>query len=139
MADAMRGAWVMEIDAKKKARIAALSEEMDGMHFVNSLYWQRGEAVTSEERAEYQRRLDRLDEIRREIAQLRSAWRGTELRQRGRRADGSTHPHSERWKRYCNAPLPHVQCPSLLVVKTHGSPSGPQKRAGEQYVQVDEG
>jgi len=62
----------MEIDAKKKARIAALGEEMDGIHFVNSLYWQRGEAVTSEERSEYKRRLDRLDEIRREIAQLQS-------------------------------------------------------------------
>ena len=71
MADAMRGAWVMEIDAKK-ARIAALNEEMDGIHFVNSLYWQRGKAVTSEARAEYQRRQDRLEEIRAELAQLRS-------------------------------------------------------------------
>jgi hypothetical protein len=62
----------MEIDAKKKARIAALNEEMDGIHFVNSLYWQRGEAVTSRARAEYQRRLDRLEEIRAELAQLRS-------------------------------------------------------------------
>ena len=73
MADAMRGAWVMEIDAKKKARIAALNEEMDGIHFVNSLYWQRGKAVTSEARAEYQGRQDRLEEIRAELAQLRSA------------------------------------------------------------------
>jgi hypothetical protein len=59
-------------DAEKKARIAALSEEMDGIHFVNSLYWQRGEAVTSQARANYQRRLDRLEEIRAELAQLRS-------------------------------------------------------------------
>jgi chromosome segregation ATPase len=51
----------MEIDAKKKARIAALSEEIHGIHFVNSLYW-----------SEYQRRQDRLDEIRRELAQLQS-------------------------------------------------------------------
>jgi len=67
---------------------------MDSIHVVNSLYWQRGEA-TSEERAEYQRRLDRLDEIRGELAYLQSAQRGTELRQRGRGAEGSTHPHSE--------------------------------------------
>ena len=59
-------------DAEKKARIAALSEEMDGIHFVNSLYWQRGEAVTSEERAAHQRRQDRLEEIRAELARLRS-------------------------------------------------------------------
>jgi hypothetical protein len=64
------GAWVMEIDATKKARIAALSEEMDRIHFVNSLYWQRGEAVTSEERAEHQRRRDRLEQVRAELAQL---------------------------------------------------------------------
>jgi hypothetical protein len=63
----------MEIDTQKKARIAALSGEMDGIHFVNSLYWRRGEAVTSEERAEHQRRRDRLEEIRKELAQLRSA------------------------------------------------------------------
>ena len=63
----------MEIDAKKKARIAALNEEMDGIHFVNSLYWRLGKANTSEERSEYQRRLDRLEEIRKELRQLRSS------------------------------------------------------------------
>jgi RPA family protein len=76
MADAMGSAWVMEIDAKKKARIAALSEEMERIHFVNSLYWQRGEAVTSEARAEYQRRLDRLQEIRAELAQVQVGRKG---------------------------------------------------------------
>jgi len=50
----------METDAKKKARIAALNEEMDEIHFLNSMYWRSGEASTSEERAEYQHRLDRL-------------------------------------------------------------------------------
>jgi hypothetical protein len=57
----------MEIDAKKKARIAALKEEMDGIHFLNSAYWRAGKASTSEEKAEYQRRLDRLEEIRVEL------------------------------------------------------------------------
>jgi hypothetical protein len=68
----LRGAWVMENDAEKDARIAALNEEMDGLHFVNSLYWQQGEAHTTTARAEYQRRVDRLEEIRRELSQLRS-------------------------------------------------------------------
>jgi hypothetical protein len=61
----------MEIDAKKKARIATLNEEVDGIHFVNSLYWQRGKAATAEEKAEHQRRQDRLEEIRAELARLR--------------------------------------------------------------------
>ncbi len=61
----------MEIDAKK-ARIAALTEEMDAIHSANSAYWQRGEAVTSGERAEHQRRQDRLQEIRVALARLRS-------------------------------------------------------------------
>ncbi len=62
----------MEPDTQKTAWIAALQEEMDGIHFVNSLYWERGEAATSEARAGYQRRQDRLEEIRAELAQLRS-------------------------------------------------------------------
>ena len=69
------GAWVMEIDATKKARIAALSEEMDRIHFVNSLYWERGDEVTAEARAEYQRRQERLEAIRKELDQLRSTLR----------------------------------------------------------------
>ena len=30
----------MELDAKVKARIAALNAEMDSIHFANKLYWQ---------------------------------------------------------------------------------------------------
>jgi hypothetical protein len=55
-----------------KTKIAVLNEEMDGIHFVNSLYWGRGEAVSTEARAEYRRRQDRLDAIRTELAQLQS-------------------------------------------------------------------
>jgi hypothetical protein len=66
----------MEIDAKKKARVAALNEEMDGIHFVNNLYWQLGKGVTSKERAEHQRRQDRLEEIRAELAQLQVGQKG---------------------------------------------------------------
>ena len=62
----------MEIDAQKRARIAALNEEIDGIHLVNSLYWRKGESQTTEERAAYGRRLDRLEEIRKELAQLQS-------------------------------------------------------------------
>jgi hypothetical protein len=38
VADAIRGQRLG--DSAKEARIAALNEEMDGIHFVNSLYWE---------------------------------------------------------------------------------------------------
>jgi hypothetical protein len=61
------------IAATKKRPSGSLTEEMDGIHFVNSSYWERGEMVTTEARAAYKRRLDRLEEIRKELAQLRAA------------------------------------------------------------------
>jgi hypothetical protein len=61
----------LEPDAGAKARIAALNEEMDAIYFADRRYWERGQAVTAEERAEYQRRQDRLEDIRRELALLR--------------------------------------------------------------------
>jgi hypothetical protein len=69
----IEGASSMEPDADKRARIAALNEEMDAIYFADRRYWERGQAVTSKERAEYQGRQDRLEEIRKELAQLRSA------------------------------------------------------------------
>ncbi len=55
----------------RKARIATLHEEIDAIHFANKLYWEQ-EAPTREARAEYQRRQDRLQEIRSELAELQS-------------------------------------------------------------------
>ena len=63
----------MEPDAKKKAQLAKLNKEIDGIHFLNSLYWARREAVTLEARSGYQRRKERLEEIRSELAQLQSS------------------------------------------------------------------
>jgi len=63
----------IEPDAAARTRIAALNEEMDAIYFADRRYWERGQAVSPEERAEYQRRQDRLEEIRKELAQLRSA------------------------------------------------------------------
>jgi hypothetical protein len=50
-----------------------LTSEIDAIHSANSLYWGQGESATHEARAEYCHRLDRLEEIRKELAQLRSA------------------------------------------------------------------
>jgi hypothetical protein len=43
---------------------------MDAIHTANELYWRRGEAATSEERTQYRKRLERLEQIRLELAQL---------------------------------------------------------------------
>ena len=48
----------------KQANIAALVSEMNSLHSANSLYWEVGEAVTLEARAEHQRRRDRLEDLR---------------------------------------------------------------------------
>ena len=58
----------MKPDIPTAVKITALNSEMDIIHFANSSYW----GGTSEARAEYQRRQDRLEEIRAELAQLRS-------------------------------------------------------------------
>jgi hypothetical protein len=49
----------------------ALTQEMDAIDLANELYWRRGEATTFEERAAYCGRLERLEQIRAELAQLR--------------------------------------------------------------------
>jgi hypothetical protein len=62
----------MDSDAAKKTKIAALYGEMDRIRFLNSLYWESSEEATSETRAEYHRRIDRLEEIRPELVKLNS-------------------------------------------------------------------
>jgi hypothetical protein len=62
----------MEFDAPTKAKIAVLTAEIDMIHFTNALYWKRGQSVSTEERAEYERRNARLEEIRTELSQLGS-------------------------------------------------------------------
>ncbi len=44
--------------------VAPLVSEMSAIHSENRLYWESGSAATREARAEYQRRQDRLEEIR---------------------------------------------------------------------------
>ena len=68
-----------------QANIAALVSEMNSIHSANSLYWELGEAVTLEARAEHQRRRDRLEELR---AALEKLQKSTE--RRGRRQLPST-------------------------------------------------
>jgi hypothetical protein len=67
------GTMATQPDAGANKRIAALSEEMHAIYFADRRYWEQGQTVTHEERAEYQRRQDRLEEIRKELAHLRSA------------------------------------------------------------------
>jgi len=67
------GTMARELEPRTKARIAALNEEMRTIFFADRRYWERGQAATLEERAKYQRRQDRLEEMRKELALLRSA------------------------------------------------------------------
>ena len=62
----------MDPEATKKQRIAVLQEEIDFIHYANELYW-RHSNPSNEIKAEYYRRQDRLEEIRRELAELRMA------------------------------------------------------------------
>ncbi len=57
--------------AINEAKIAALKEEVNFIHFANVLYWKQGAECSREARAEYQRRQDRLREIRSEVLDLR--------------------------------------------------------------------
>jgi hypothetical protein len=58
--------------APARDRVAALRKELDEIHLANTLYWEKGSVQSREARAEYQRRLDRLEEIRTELAQFQS-------------------------------------------------------------------
>jgi hypothetical protein len=51
----------------KEAKIEALREELKSIHFANVLYWTNSAEPNSAARAEYQRRQDRLGEIKVEL------------------------------------------------------------------------
>jgi len=57
----------MDSEATRKARIAALLEELDFIHYANELYWRQANPSDAA-RANYYRRQDRLEEIRNELA-----------------------------------------------------------------------
>jgi hypothetical protein len=59
----------MDPETTRKARIAALLEEMDFIHYANELYWRQTNPSVAA-KADYFRRQDRLEEIRSELAKL---------------------------------------------------------------------
>lgn len=59
----------MEPEAARKDTIAVLHEEIDALLFANKMYWE-GRTLSHESDAEYQRRQDRLELIRRKLIQL---------------------------------------------------------------------
>jgi hypothetical protein len=60
----------MKSSATSAAKITALRAELDAIHRANSLYWRDPAAQSRKARAKYHGRLDRLEEIRKELAQL---------------------------------------------------------------------
>jgi hypothetical protein len=62
----------MEPNATNGARILALREEMEIVHLDASLLWKRGGShFDSATEIQYRTKIDRLDEIRRELSHLR--------------------------------------------------------------------
>lgn len=59
----------MQSELERKARITALLEEVESIHVANRLYWQES-APGREANAAYQKRQDRLEEIRDELSRL---------------------------------------------------------------------
>jgi hypothetical protein len=62
-----------EPDAEMRARIDALNEEINAIYFADRRYWEEGKDATHDARIEHLRRQERLEEIRKELWQLRSA------------------------------------------------------------------
>jgi hypothetical protein len=53
--------------------VAILSQEIDAIHVANLLYWKSaGRELGREARVEYERRRERLEQIRREFLRVRS-------------------------------------------------------------------
>jgi hypothetical protein len=60
-----------------EAKIAALKEEIESIHFADALYWKRGSDHSREANAEYERRQDRIQQIGSELASLERLAPGT--------------------------------------------------------------
>jgi hypothetical protein len=59
----------MDSEATRKARIAALQEEIEFIHYANGLYWRQAKPSDTA-KADHYRRQDRLEEIRSELVEL---------------------------------------------------------------------
>ena len=66
-----RSSATVEADGTTRARVEALCEELHAIDRANAAYW-RCKDYTREAIAEYHRRLERLYEIRSELAQLKA-------------------------------------------------------------------
>jgi hypothetical protein len=62
----------MDPEVARKARIGVLQEEIDFIHYANERYWRQANPNDAA-KAKYYKRLDRLEEVRRELAELRKA------------------------------------------------------------------
>jgi hypothetical protein len=60
----------MECDGVKRTCLAALTEEIDAIHFCNCLFWTGKQVHTRAAIAEYHWRQERLEHIRGELARL---------------------------------------------------------------------
>jgi hypothetical protein len=57
-------------ESPQAARVALLVEEIHAIHWANRAYWEQGNSQQLKARAAYHRRIERLQEIRSELATL---------------------------------------------------------------------
>jgi hypothetical protein len=72
MTDARRTIAIMEPDVTTSMRIAILYERVEAIHHANDIYWEQGETATLDARIEHLCRREQLEDICKELAQLRS-------------------------------------------------------------------
>jgi hypothetical protein len=60
----------IQLTVERKSKIAVLHAEADAIHSANKLFWKL-EVQSSEDKAEYGKRRDRIEAIRRDLADLR--------------------------------------------------------------------
>jgi hypothetical protein len=109
----------MEPKIYTNVKIAALTVEMDAIHFANSLYWKQGHSQTVAARAEYQRGQDRLEEIRTQLAQLRRETADKD--QKGMNADSDGKMNKKPYIPPTITNLPFEKAKQIVVERTHCS------------------
>jgi hypothetical protein len=60
----------IQLTVERKSKIAVLHAEADSIHLANKLFWKL-ETQSSDDMAEYHKRRDRIEAIRRDLRELR--------------------------------------------------------------------
>jgi hypothetical protein len=109
----------MQSNISTNTQIAALTVEIDAIHFANGLYWKQENFQTVAAREEYQRRQDRLEEIRIELAQLR--WETAANKEKGKYSGSDGKKKKRPYVPPTITNLPFEKAKHIIVDRTHRS------------------